>query len=996
MAETQQGAVSQVARIKTAIVTLLVFFTGAAGLVYEVVWQRYLQNLLGSQARATALVLAVFLGGLSLGYFIFGRVARRRTVQSLVRLTGVTEIAIGLWAVCFPSVYESIWRSRHVFAAEYSLPSDLFIACLLLLVPAILMGGTLPLLTQALSWSVEQSSRVHARIYASNTAGAFAGCLAAGFLLLPSLGLSRTLYFTAPLNIGGGLILIVLRFSANVIEGAASKPAARLSTVHFAPLLLAFAAGFCAITLEASFMRIIALTLGSSEYAFSTVVAVFILALAVGAWAIAGRKRIIVPLYLNQLIAGIALLLVYLSVSGWPYYNYLARLILSKYNLSFHQYYGVMFLLLLVVLALPVAAMGSTMPLLFGTLRREQKDLGSLVGRLYGVNALGCVCGALLGGYWLLNFLDLDQIQKLCALLLLLTVLPALFVSSLSRQNAASAALLVCLLASVVFFVLPRWDQSSLNRGIFRESKEFSYSYEGPSEFGRRYMAANKLVAAKDDPNTSVAVYERPAAPQSTELNNGAKIVRNIHVNGKSDGETSPGDMDTMRLSAHLPLLFSMPGAKRAAVVGFGLGVTVGSLTLYPEVEEINCIEISPAVRSMAPYFDFANYNVSRNPLVRWTIDDAYRALGGDDGRYSIIISEPSNPWVVGVERLFSSEFYQVVKDRLVPGGIYAQWVQLYSISEDTLRMVVNTFGSSFAHVRFFEVGWDLIMLGADSPIGSGSLAAMQERYEKLPAVRKALAQVGVPTPEALLARELWLPKEMFAGAVKQTLDFPRLSYWAGRDFYEEVDVNISSYYFRAEVQPWIRKAAPSSLIVLAKSISAEPARQLKEYARASCHLSDVQFFEEWEKRILPCRGALFALGVIGGIPLNRFFPPQGEIIGRLLAKTESSEQWRGILSRLNVEGADTIMEFFSKFDSPFLPLSLDRLREAAGPCFVEQSKAALDCRLKLITVLARTGHGAQAEQALKRLQLEHREALAKKSGIETVKLVAQAVAAER
>ena len=179
--------------------TVLSLFTGYAGLVYEVTWHRYLANLLGSQAQATAIILAVFLGGLAAGYGLFGRWSRKRHPKILVCAFGLAEIAIGLWALLFPLFYRSAFTvvGSYGSGSAFALFADFFSAILLIGFPACMMGGTLPLLTRALSTDLKEASSVNARIYAVNTAGAFAGCLIAGFLLLPSLGLPLTLSYTS-------------------------------------------------------------------------------------------------------------------------------------------------------------------------------------------------------------------------------------------------------------------------------------------------------------------------------------------------------------------------------------------------------------------------------------------------------------------------------------------------------------------------------------------------------------------------------------------------------------------------------------------------------------------------------------------------------------------------------------------------------------------------------------------------------------------------------
>ena len=299
---------------------------------------------------------------------------------------------------------------------------------------------------------------------------------------------------------------------------------------------------------------------------------------------------------------------------------------------------------------------------------------------------------------------------------------------------------------------------------MFRSRSALPSTWAGAKVFYSEFLGSGKQIFYRDGPSSSVSVSEYPRDTDELELNDGVKFIRNLKVNGKSDGETSMGDTLTMRLLAHLPILLSKNPVRKVGVVGFGLGVAAGSATLYPEVESVDVMEISPAVIWASPLFDFANYEVTKNPKVRIRLGDAYRALLSTHRRYSVILSEPSNPWVTGVERLFSKEFYSLVKDKLERGGIYAQWIHEYSISEETLGLVLRTFSQSFRNVRIFRVGRDVILLGSSEEINLESLLRMESRYAENQTVRKALHQLKFKTIPSLLGLELWFRPEQFPG----------------------------------------------------------------------------------------------------------------------------------------------------------------------------------------------------------------------------------------
>ena len=289
------------------LVLLLTVLTGFSGLVYEVTWQRYLATLLGSHSEATAAVLGLFLGGLALGYSVFGALTRRLVARAagqgrsapLLSVYGAVEASIGLFALVFPWLFAAVqalsFRIPHG-SAGLGFAFDVLLSALLVLPPAVLMGGTIPILTQALARSLEDATRFHALVYAFNTAGAFAGALAAGYWLVPSLGLVAVLVWMGGINLLAGatfLLLGWLRPQAVLPIAAARSEAVSLrgaGWVSFAAVALL--TGFAMMTLQTVLIRLGGVSFGSSQFTFSMVVAVFVLCIALGSFAVSALPRI--------------------------------------------------------------------------------------------------------------------------------------------------------------------------------------------------------------------------------------------------------------------------------------------------------------------------------------------------------------------------------------------------------------------------------------------------------------------------------------------------------------------------------------------------------------------------------------------------------------------------------------------------------------------------------------------------------------------------------
>ena len=766
------------------VVLVLTVLTGFTGLAYEVTWQKYLGILLGAHSEATASVLGLFLGGLSLGYWAFGALTRSLVLRGersgrpapLLAVYGGVEAGIGLYCVLFPSIFPlvrslSIWLPTGSGALGFAV--DVLLAAVLILPPATLMGGTIPILTQALARSLSDATRLHALVYACNTAGAFAGALATGFFLIHWLGLDGILHAMGPVNlaIGGAFALLGRRRRelAALGSGDAPQPRAGIFAVYGSVALLV---GFAMMVLQTIVIRIGGLAFGSSEYTFSMVVAVFVLCIALGSIAVSalpriGRNLLVIALW----SLGLSFTGLYFLLEAAPYWAHVLRVMFQNIDQAFYPFHAAVFACLLLVIGPAVALSGATLPLLFHALRREVGELGSQAGRLYSVNTIGSLLGALIGGYALLFWLDLHHVYRIavCALAL------AAAITTLHQVPRIRFAGATALLIAAFFAIdrLPPWRPSYLMAGTFRERQPRPWTFGGPSVMNARQAA---FTFHDDDPNSSVAVQS---------FGSGKSLSRSIIVNGKSDGNTS-GDLSTTVLLALVPALFT-ERAEHAFVIGFGTGVSAGELAQLGEMEGVTVAEISPAVIEAAPLFDFANHGVSKHPKVQIVRSDAYRALLKGRASYDVVVSEPSNPWVTGVEMLYSQEFLAEARKRLTPGGVYGQWFHLYETSPEAVALVLRTYASVFDHVAVWSVNWvDLLLVGFRDAASAQDLARLERRMQQAD-FRSAFAGIEIGDLPTLLVHET-LPLGVARAAALpgpvHSLYHPRLSFEAGRGFF--------------------------------------------------------------------------------------------------------------------------------------------------------------------------------------------------------------------
>jgi spermidine synthase len=770
-----------------ALVLTLTVVTGATGLVYEVAWQRFLATLLGSHAEATAAVLGLFLAGLSAGYALFGALSRRVVARAaargepapLLQLYGGVEAGIGIFALAFPLAFAGVQRASLALPAAsegVAFALDVALSSLLVLPSTLLMGGTVPLLTQGLSRSVGDATRFHAFVYAFNTAGAFVGALAGGFVLLPWLGLERVMLATGVVNIAVGATFFLLGRGRGRAEAApAPSPAAATApAAGVAPfVVIALLCGFASMAIQTVWNRLAALALGSSPFTFTLVVALFVACIALGSLAISLLPRI--PERWLAWNLGLLLLwfgVLHLLMDSAPLAGHVLRLAFGNDALSFYGFWAAALAALMLVVGPGVLLSGATLPLLFHHAKQSQGDLGGVAGRLYAWNTLGSLAGALIGGYVLLLWLDLDAVHQ--AALAALALAFAISVARVTGRRAPAALALAASLALVL--ALPGWDPRALSLGLFRARTRLPAPSYAPSALLDWFYRDRALLFYDDDPVASVAVHE---------FSFRGERQRAILTNGKPDGATK-GDYPTMALAGLLPALLT-PRLERAFVIGWGTGVTAGELAALSTTREVAVAEISSAVLAADPFFASANLAAFASPKLRRIRSDAYRALLRSDEPFDVIVSEPSNPWMAGVEMLFSREFLLAAKSRLTPEGVYVQWFHCYESDDATLALVLRTFRSVFAETAlWYTFGDDVLLLGFSAPRADLEPAALAERMARAD-LAAGLARAGIGSMAELIVHEL-MPRGVLAelelpGPI-HTLLHPRLSYQAARAFF--------------------------------------------------------------------------------------------------------------------------------------------------------------------------------------------------------------------
>ena len=801
---------------------VLFFCSGATALVYEVVWSKFLSVMFGSTIYAQTVVLAAFMGGLALGNRIFGGWSDR--LRQPVQTYGGLEIAIGVYAVLFPALDRLM---NHVFIAVgtplaehpgWLLALKGGLSAALLLGPAILMGGTLPLLVAWLQKHYHDAGRRSARFYSVNTLGAVAGATLAGFWLVQNFGMIATLRLTAAVNVAVGVGAMLLSRSGWLDHPVATSSATATTapTVPNAPDLWRWAGiivgltGAVSMGLELLASRSLALIFGSSLQSFAIVLMAFILGIGLGsAWIAsphrtgqAGEKILVLLLCM----AAVWVTLLVFNIERWVDVYRIARTGLGRTEVGYVYQLLLSTGISLVILGVPAACIGAVLPLMIRAVSAEGVPLGARVGTLLTWNTLGAVGGTLLTGFVLMPLAGLRDAFGVLALIL---GAAAMVVAGYRRWRlGVTTAAGVCGFAICLFIFGDADWQNVISSGIFRV---WEAKYE--PELMPLRKEHIKIRFYEDAPDATVSVEEVDGLVSPASLG--------LRINGKPDAGTDL-DLSTQFLLANLPMM-AKPGAKDVFVLGLGSGITAGAALSYPVKNLVIGENCAPVIRAARLFGDW-NRHVLDDPRTHVEVEDARTVLKLHPQLYDVIITEPSNPWTVGIGSVFSREFYQLAASRLKPGGIVSQWFHVYEMNDAVLNLVLRTFSSVFPYMEVWDArNGDIIMLGSLQPWRTGP-DVFQQGFA-INRVRTDMAMINIKSPEALLARQVASQRTGFAIAGEGPLQsdmFPVLEYAAPEAFFMSAGSRMLERYDERTQQQLL---APPEKRAALRSLSAPEAQ---------------------------------------------------------------------------------------------------------------------------------------------------------------------------
>lgn len=722
--------------------------SGIAGLVYEVLWTRYLGLYVGHSAYAQVLVLVVYLGGMAVGSLAVSDLSRR--LREPLKWYAIAEIVLALFGLIFHGlfvfvtelsydiVFPALANAQLVGSARWAVAGGL------ILPQAVLLGATFPLMVAGLVRSDPgHPGRNVAHVYLMNTLGGAAGVLLAGFWLIGRFGLPGTSVAAAVLNLtAAALVLAAIRHASgddpsrdkdahdHAVTGSsdrietspatsaspdesATAPGTLAPTAPWAPqgralvvvlLTISFGTALASFAYEIGWTRMLSLLLGSATHSFELMLSAFIFGLALGAWLIrnAGDRsadpiRLLGGIQVLMGLAALASLPVYLlsfDAMAWLVQTLIgtpagyAALNVSRYGLA-----------LLVMLPSTVLA-GMTLPLITGSLFRAGSG-EEVIGRVYGINTIGAVAGAGIAALFALPYLGLKGLIMAGAALDVLLGLWLLERSGRWMGRGPRTAL-ASLVASAGLFTAVglgvHFNPATITSGVYRrgdapgsEARRELYYHDGRTATVSAYIGVSDgviVLATNGKPDASLGprwIMERRDTLRKLPIPQGRDF--------------------TTQVVAPMVALAHRPDARTIANIGHGSGMTAASFLTSASLERLVTIEIEPLMVEASLVFLPANGPAFADPRVSYVFDDAKSYFSYQGERFDIIFAEPSNPWVSGTASLFTEEFYERASNFLAEGGILAQWMQIYELNDDLFLSVLAALDAVFPSYRVYLVG---------------------------------------------------------------------------------------------------------------------------------------------------------------------------------------------------------------------------------------------------------------------------------------------------
>jgi len=786
-----------------ALVYLLFFASGIAALIYQMVWTKLLTLEFGVTFLAVSTVLTCFFGGLALGSFLGGRWIERRGRGFL--WYGTAEILVGIYAIFF-GVLLGLNNSAYVYLAQTFASGfagltliKFILSAVLLIIPTTLMGATLPILSKTLARGSGSFAWDIGGLYTVNTLGAVTGALLTAFIFIPSFGLSTILYGAGVLNFIIGITAIMAGRSSGegkeatevienitiLSENEAEGVEGPLPSYFSAIVLWGFAlSGFTGLCYEVIWTRVLGFMLTGTVYAFAVVLGVFLTGIALGSLVLSifldrikSRSLVISILSIVEILIGLTSIALIILYDKLPSMGFYARLNATP---SWSEFVYLNFFTAFITLIIPTFLFGATFPIICKIYDWSARSVGKKIGNIYSLNTVGGILGSFISGFIFIPFVGMQKAIILTgAINILIGLFVALFNPSGGKLSRYAIPVLGIGAMTVLLLALPQNMPLSLHKSLLHRGEEILYYKEGAT--------------------ATVMIAERRG--RGIEASN-----KRLWVNGNRATAAYYEGLQINRFQGVLPMaLHHTP--KDVLVICFGSGTTFGTLSQFP-VTKVDNVEIARAVIGGASYFKDANMDVLHNPVSRINIDDGRSFLAVTEKKYDVITEEPMHPALAGVVNLYTKEYYELAKAHLKKGGIISQWIPLYNLSIEDVRIMVRTFQSVFPHTSIWLANTDIFMIGTEEKL-TVDYAGLLRKLKK-PNIKKLLSEIDLEDPAEFLATFVMNEDRVreYAGQGRlMTDDMPVVEFTGPKSLHTNtISPNIGEFVrYREPVLPYLR-----------------------------------------------------------------------------------------------------------------------------------------------------------------------------------------------
>ena len=773
--------------LPVTLVLLLFFASGALALMYQVVWTRMMMHVFGSTAVAVGTVLAAFMAGMAAGAWYFGK--RADLSPNCLRFYAMLELGIAVTALFSHVLLDQLGPAhRLIFDLAGSSPLlfsaiRFLLAFLLVMLPTVLMGATLPVLARYLIRPGTLVGVNLSTLYAANTFGAVAGVLLTGFYLIGQYGIHLPVY----LAVAGNLVIGCIAFLVALQRGSGDESTVAdrrasvavpgpeemvVDTTLYRVVLFGLGlSGLTSFAYEIYWTRSLIFVLGNSTYALTTMLSAFLTGIALGGYLVRffiARLRDRAALFgwlqvLLGIFSAMALPLLFALFDPQSFHQYIGGQSAQPIPMIFTGF-GIAFLVMLV----PATLIGATFPLVGQITTRDLERAGTAVGQIYAVNTLGNVLGALLPGLFLIAWLGIQKGILAMAILnvgLGLSILYLRFFRSSSKRSWRLSLPVAFLLALALLSQAP-------------------LQFQFPSDGERDYY---ETLLYREGPLATTKVFVNPGSGE-----------KHISVDGIVIGGTGFSEFKQLLL-AHLPKLL-LDRYSPELSVGVGSGILLGESALHPGLDQITGVEIEPSVVKGARLFSAENHSVMDNPRLEIVVDDISNFLRNSNERFQVISADEKTADDYASNGFsYSLEYYGLLRDHLAAGGLAIQWVPT-TLPPELYRMVLKTFTTSFPHVQLWYFlpahkrgPFNTILIGSNEPVPV-RLDQVRRRFSASRQAFRSLEPYGLTSAEAVIPHFV-ASEDVIRDAVQESavnsLDHPRYEFFYPWDFTRDRDTRF-------------------------------------------------------------------------------------------------------------------------------------------------------------------------------------------------------------